>query len=138
MSYKIMLVDDENDLRELFALFLEREGYAVEEAVNGKEAYEKILASRPDLVISDIRMPVWDGLKLMRQLQAPETKSIPILFMSGFVGVEDLKLADDTSVVGFLNKPVQVEHLMQTILNIRSSAITAKIAGPTTTRQIRS
>jgi CheY-like chemotaxis protein len=138
MSYKIMLVDDENDLRELFALFLEREGYIVEEAVNGKEAYEKILVSRPDLVISDIRMPVWDGLKLMRQLQAPETKSIPILFMSGFVGVEDLKLPNDSSVVGFLNKPVQVEHLMLTILNIRSSTTNSGSMGGNDTRHIRS
>ncbi len=66
---KILIVDDENNLREMLAILLRREGFEVFQAENGAVAVELVLEIIPDLIISDIRMPVMSGIDLLRRLQ---------------------------------------------------------------------
>lgn len=105
MAFKILIVDDDADLRALMSRFLVREGYEVDTAENGCTAIEKLRAHRPDLVVCDVRMPVCDGIEFDRRLRTLPAR-IPILFMSGYVGADDVQLSGSPNYVGFLEKPV--------------------------------
>ena len=70
MSQRVLVVEDQEDLRAILRFTLERAGYEVVEAVNGVEGVAKAEASRPDLVLMDIQMPVLDGYGATRQIKA--------------------------------------------------------------------
>jgi CheY-like chemotaxis protein len=81
----ILVVDDEPDLRAIARRVLERAGHEVREAGDGQAALDLVGQSPPDLILTDIMMPLMDGYELIRRIQAdPATAEIPILAMSGF------------------------------------------------------
>jgi CheY-like chemotaxis protein len=83
---KVLVVDDEPDLRFLLRRRLEKVGHEVSEAGDGATALRAVLSVRPDLVITDLTMPVMDGYELIRRLRAdPTTADIPILSVSANV-----------------------------------------------------
>ncbi len=87
---RILVVDDEPDQRFLLRRIFERAGHQVADACNGAEALKAVQESPPDLVVTDVMMPVMDGVELIRRLRgAPATAGIPILAASG-----DCHLAD--------------------------------------------
>ncbi|MEK7298026.1 MAG: response regulator [Planctomycetota bacterium] len=77
---QILVVDDDNHVREILRLFLERHGYRISEAPNGYEAVEACRSNKFDLVIADIYMPGMDGIKFIEALHkfSPETKVVAI------------------------------------------------------------
>lgn len=80
---KVLLVDDEPDIVELLKYNLEREGYAVSSALNGRDALRVAKAERPDLIVLDIMMPGMDGVEVCNQLrQLPEFKKTLITFLT--------------------------------------------------------
>jgi len=80
---KILVAEDEKDIRELIAFTLRYAGFDVEVAVNGIEALEKIGQEKPDLVILDVRMPRMTGYEVCRRLKEdPQTRDIPVVFLS--------------------------------------------------------
>jgi CheY-like chemotaxis protein len=86
---RVLVVDDEEDLRFLLRRFFEKAGYEVSEAVNGAAAERLVHESRPDLVVTDLMMPMMDGFELIRHLRAdPVTAVIPIMAVSGNWEVE--------------------------------------------------
>src|SRR6266850_1431179 len=89
---RILIVDDDPEIVELLREFLERNGYAVDSATNGREGLSRIAAARPDLVLLDIRMPDMGG---MRALQLTRTID-PTLAVIMVTGNEDLELARET------------------------------------------
>jgi two-component system alkaline phosphatase synthesis response regulator PhoP len=92
---KVLLVDDEQDIIDLLKYNLEREGYQVHTALNGREAIKQARQHRPDLIVLDIMMPGMDGVEVCNQLrQMPEFKQTLITFLSA--------RADD-----FITKPVR-------------------------------
>ena len=124
MSRTILVVDDEIELRELLALLLQRAGYTVQLAGHGNEAMAILEHQRPDLIISDIRMPVCDGYQLTKNLAKRVGPAIPILFMSGFMGDSDTELRVYPGFAGFVSKPVRSRDLMNlvnSILEVRSN-----------------
>jgi len=81
---RVLVVDDEPDLRFVLRRVFERAGHEVFEAGDGAAALRSVAQSRPDLVVTDIMMPVMDGVELISRLRAePGTKEIPILSVSG-------------------------------------------------------
>lgn len=83
----ILVVDDEPDLRFLLRRIFEGAGHAVVEAGNGADALTFLRRSPPDLVVTDVMMPVMDGLELIRQIRGdPITKDIPVVAVSGHAG----------------------------------------------------
>jgi CheY-like chemotaxis protein len=79
----ILVVEDSELTRDVLHQFLRERDYLVLEAANGRDALQRVAQSRPDLVITDLEMPVLDGFELIRQLrQGPETKEIPIIVLS--------------------------------------------------------
>jgi CheY-like chemotaxis protein len=80
---QILIVDDEPDVRFVLKLAFESAGHQIVEAHHGVAALERVEDSRPDLVVTDVMMPVLGGLELVRRLRSdPETAAIPILLLS--------------------------------------------------------
>jgi CheY-like chemotaxis protein len=80
----VLIVDDEPELREIFALWLNREGYTILTAANGADALKLLTTERVDALISDIRMPIMDGIALVRRIFEMKLALPSIIFVSGF------------------------------------------------------
>ena len=104
------MVDDEPDLRAIARRVLERAGHDVFEAVDGQAAVDMVGQSSPDLILTDIMMPVMDGYEFIRRIQAdPATADIPILAMSGY---HPRPLDADVHVI---TKPFQLRDLVTAV-----------------------
>ncbi|MFN3875156.1 MAG: response regulator transcription factor, partial [Flavobacteriales bacterium] len=107
-AQKVLLVDDEPDIIELLRYNLEREGYAVSTAQNGKDALKLAKAERPDLIVLDIMMPGMDGVEVCNQLrQLPEFKNTLITFLTAR-GEDYSQIAGfEAGADDFITKPVR-------------------------------
>jgi CheY-like chemotaxis protein len=104
--YRILVVDDEPDFRYILRRILERADYEVIDAVHGVAALEVVHSSRPDLIVTDMMMPVMNGAELIRELRAdPLTAPIPIL-----AATSDVDLAGCADAV--LRKPYRSAELL--------------------------
>lgn len=112
----ILVVDDEPTILESMELVLEIEQYTVVTASNGKEALERIAESRPDLVLSDVMMPVMDGLELLRAIKTdPALAGIPVVIMSA--GRPDPAMVDPPWD-RFLPKPARLDVLLSVLKDL--------------------
>jgi DNA-binding response OmpR family regulator len=108
----ILAVDDELDLLGTLSRALGREGHEIGRATSGNEAWQKIVARRPDLVILDIMMPGMDGLALCRQLRADgRFIDLPILFLTARNDTEDVILGLDAGGDDYVVKPFELSEL---------------------------
>jgi CheY-like chemotaxis protein len=81
----VLLVDDEEDQRELYRQYLEYEGYRVEMAAGGAEVLDKVLRVRPDAVVMDLSMPGVDGFEATRRIRdLPSTRHIPVIALTAY------------------------------------------------------
>lgn len=119
MSKRLLLVDDELNLLVAVAAVLRVEGYEVVTARNGKDALLQIARSLPDLVISDIRMPVMDGYAFARCLQsATHTALIPIVFLTAKDDTADRVKGFRSGIDAYLVKPFEPDELLAVVRNI--------------------
>jgi DNA-binding NtrC family response regulator len=111
MPTKILIVEDETLLRESLAQLLTEEGFEVTQAADGKAGHEAVLAGVFDLVLTDIRMPVMDGLTLLKHLMQviPQT---PVIVITAFGTVESAVSAMRSGAADYLLKPVQFEDVL--------------------------
>ena len=109
---KILVVDDEENIRELYRDELAEEGYRVEMAENGTQALAKLESFRPDLVTLDVMMPGMDGIEVLRRIRAKDP-SIPVLLLTAFGEFkQDFSTwASDAYIV----KSADVSELKQTV-----------------------
>jgi DNA-binding NtrC family response regulator len=106
----LLLVEDKNELRAMLKKALERAGYAVEEAVDGTAAIQKVRARRYLVVITDLKMPGASGLEVLKETKAADA-SIPVLLLTAFGSVEEAVTAMKEGAFDFLQKPVDLDHL---------------------------
>ncbi len=114
---KILVVDDEKNIRALFAEELEEEGYSVEMAGSGAEALEKIADNRPDLVVLDIRMEDMTGLEVLEKVRQTDT-DLPVIMCTAVRGLQDDFTVWDGNVSDYITKPVDLEILKEKIARI--------------------
>ena len=81
---KILIVEDEKNQRELYAVELQERGYETDQAVNGKEAVEKVQENNYDLVLMDIRMPEMDGIEALGKILSKKDKKIPVIIYTAY------------------------------------------------------
>lgn len=104
----ILVVDDEQPLRDLLAEILESEGHRVIVAGNGREALAMARRDRPDLVVSDVMMPFLNGVKLCQQLKAEaSTASVPVILMSA----AGPRVVNGSGADAFLKKPFDLDEI---------------------------
>lgn len=103
MGYKILIADDETEIRDVLHLYLEKDGYEVVEAVDGVEAMEKIKKEQPDLAILDIMMPGLDGYRVLRNIR--ENNNIPVIMLSAKDTDADKILGLDLGADDYITKP---------------------------------
>lgn len=110
----LLIVDDDEDIREVAKLLLEIEGYRVATAADGAEALTQINTSeRPALILLDLMMPRMDGEQFIRALRASPMANIPVVIMSGQNAADDK--AKELSAADCLTKPTDLEHLLRTV-----------------------
>jgi CheY-like chemotaxis protein len=115
----ILVVDDNLDAREMYAMYLEYEGFRVMEAENGHEAIEKTRTDRPSLVLMDASMPRLDGWDAVKILKSdPRTSAIPVLMLTGHAYDEHRVRAASVGADGFLPKPVLPDHLAREVRRV--------------------
>ncbi|MHB9155407.1 MAG: response regulator [Endomicrobiales bacterium] len=107
---RILVVDDEQGIRDMLRSELSAMGYSVETAPNGENALEKIEQSKFDIVISDIKMPKFDGLQVLEAVKktSPETE---VIMITGYATVENSVQAMKNGAYDFLQKPFNLEEL---------------------------
>ena len=106
MAKKILAVDDEKAIVRLVQVNLEREGYKVVTAYDGREALEKVASERPDLVVLDVMMPYMDGFEVLQQMKKdPETRDIPVIMLTAKAQDADVFRGWQSGVDCYLTKP---------------------------------
>ncbi|HIK17049.1 MAG TPA: hybrid sensor histidine kinase/response regulator [Leptolyngbyaceae cyanobacterium M33_DOE_097] len=114
----ILIIDDQPDNLRSLSVILERTGYSVRQAISGKIALQTAIAQPPDLILLDIRMPKMDGYAVCAALkQSPQTREIPVIFLSALEEVNDKVKAFDLGGVDYITKPFQVGEVLARINN---------------------
>jgi two-component system cell cycle response regulator DivK len=115
----VLVVDDYEDNRQMYAELLSYAGFAVVEACNGAEGIAKAQLVLPELIVMDLSLPVMDGWEATRRLKADErTRHIPILALTGHApeGLAGHSAAvEETGCDGFLTKPCSPENLLEMV-----------------------
>lgn len=111
---RVLIVDDDRKILDLLVDLLELEGYEVSTALDGAEAIDQALACDPDVVVSDVVMPVVGGLELCRRLKEdPRTAYIPVLLISGLIASDDAGIAGlHAGADDYLDLPFRNEELL--------------------------
>jgi CheY-like chemotaxis protein len=111
---RVLIVEDNSDVRRLYAIGLNQRGYEVKLAANGAEAVERIAGERPDVILLDWLMPLMDGGEVLDRLSRERSlPSIPIIVISGQPAPKDVPL--DPRIRCWLTKPVSIDELVAQI-----------------------
>ena len=111
MPQKILVVDDEDIIRESLSFVLKKEGYAVEEAENGKAAYDKLLEESFDLVITDIEMPQMKGTQLIEEIEKLNIQT-SIIVITAFGSLDTAIKALRNGAADYILKPIEFDELL--------------------------
>ena len=118
MAYKILIADDEAEIRDVLRLYLEKEGYEIVEAADGLEADTLLKKEKIDLAILDIMMPGLDGYRVLRNIR--EGNNLPVLILSAKTSDSDKILGLDLGADDYITKPfVPLEAVARVKSNLR-------------------
>ncbi|MGK5084817.1 sigma-54 dependent transcriptional regulator [Bdellovibrionota bacterium FG-1] len=117
MSRTVLIIDDEDSIRQSLAGALKDEGYRVSLAASGREGLETLKSSRPDVVILDIWMPDMDGLETLKKIKAEWADQI-VIMMSGHGNIETAVRATKLGAFDFIEKPLNLERLLVLLQNV--------------------
>ena len=113
---KILIVEDEKDVRTTIIDLLETNGYTVISANDGKQATKILEYEIPDLIISDIMMPEMDGYQLLEHFQKlPGSSTVPFIFLTAKADISDLRKGMTQGADDYLMKPFRVKELLQSV-----------------------
>lgn len=113
---KIMVVDEEEGMQLLMNKILSKAGYEVANAVNGRDALEKLKTEKPDLVLLDILMPGMDGWETLREIRKDEaTRDLPVVMVTVLTGEEYRQRSFAAGADAYVSKPIMVDKLLATV-----------------------
>jgi len=111
MPRKLLIVEDNQDNRELAIKVLKNKGYEIIEAVDGEEAIEKAIAEKPDLILLDISLPKLDGYEVAKRLKSMEEfQEIPIVAFTAHAMKGDREKVIVVGFEGYISKPINVRE----------------------------
>jgi signal transduction histidine kinase/CheY-like chemotaxis protein len=114
VNERILVVDDDPVVVDLFVTVLDNEGYQVEGVGSGEEASERLTAEQFDVLLADIKMPDLDGLEVLRQAKALDPEIVAVI-ITGYGTMEAAIKAIQLGAEGFVLKPAEVEHLLAVV-----------------------
>ena len=117
MKKKIMVIDDEEQIRKLLSRILTSSGYDVVIASNGKEALDKLETISVDLIMLDMNMPEMDGLSFLRTVKESDITHVPVLMISGEANPDIIVESYKLGVYDFIRKPEQREVMLKRVEN---------------------
>lgn len=130
MPRKILAVDDEKHIVRLVQVNLERQGYTVVTANDGKEALQKVEEEHPDLVVLDVMMPYMDGFEVLQTLRRnPETANIPVIMLTAKAQDADVFRGWTSGVDCYLTKPFNPMELIAFVTRIFKSQDDDSVGG---------
>ena len=119
MTKRILVVEDQEDLRGILRDLLVSSGYEMLEAADGQAGVDKAKTEKPDLILMDIQMPIMDGYEATRQIKAdPNLKSIPIVAVSSFAMKGDEEKARASGCDHYITKPYSPMQLLRTVRSL--------------------
>ena len=119
MSAKILTVDDSASIRLTTKVTLTNAGYEVTEAVNGAEGLDKAKAGQFDLIVTDLNMPIMDGLTMIEELRKlPAHMGVPIIFLTTESDADLKARAKAAGATGWLTKPFDPENLVKIVRKV--------------------
>jgi CheY-like chemotaxis protein len=128
MSKKILVIEDDDVMRQLMQMTLEQNGYEVVTAADGVRGYDAALFLKPDLIITDIRMPGADGIHVVRRVRDTDSLAdTPILVMTAF-GTGSATFSLQLGANAFERKPVDPKSLLSTIKRLLGERDSLKAA----------
>jgi two-component system KDP operon response regulator KdpE len=116
MSHKLLLIDDSQDMQKLVGLFLERDGYTVIQASNGREGLRLLAKHQPDLVLLDIMMPEVDGWEACRRIR--EVSNIPVIMLTAKSQESDIVRGLELGADDYVTKPFDPSELRARIQSL--------------------
>jgi len=126
----ILVIDDEERYRRLYAETLQKAGFAVVSAMSAEEATEKVETSLPAMIVTDVRMPGMDGITFLKQIKA-RCAELPVLLITAYADVRDAVNALKLGAVDYLEKPVDLDELVAAVsdaLGVTESVTASDIA----------
>ncbi len=131
MALRVLVCDDERLIVRLIQVNLEKQGYTVITAYDGKEGLEKIRAEKPDLVVLDVMMPYMDGFEVLKNLRRdPETESLPVIMLTAKAQDKDVFEGYHYGADMYLTKPFNPIELVTFVKRIASSGGDSAAGGP--------
>ena len=113
---RILFVEDNMDTYELVQFFMERNGYEMFLAVNGRDGVSAAIKQKPDLILMDLSLPEMDGWSAARQIKSDQgTKNIPIIALTAHALVSDRKRALDAGCDDYIIKPIDMVELVRIV-----------------------
>lgn len=121
---KVLLVEDDNNLREIFEMRLQAEGYTTSVASDGEEALVVALKEKPDLIIADVMMPKMSGFEMLENLRAsPDMKDVKVVMMTALGQAEDRARGEKLGVIKYLVKSqVTLEDFVRSVKEVLDGA----------------
>lgn len=112
MKKKILLADDEDDVKIILKMFLESRGYEVFTAFDGLDAIDQAKTNLPDAILLDVMMPLIDGFEVCKKLKAdPALAKVPVVMLSAASHSESVQKGMNAGAVDYLVKPFEPEQL---------------------------
>ena len=116
---KVLVVDDSNSIRDMVSFTLKGAGYETDEAANGQEGLAKASGGNFDLVITDVNMPIMDGITLCQEMRKlPSYKFTPILMLTTESSTDMKMKGKEAGATGWLVKPFNPDKLLSTIKRV--------------------
>jgi DNA-binding response OmpR family regulator len=116
LSRTVLIVEDDNIIRDGIVAILEMSGYTAMAAANGSDGLRLACQSRPALIISDVMMPELNGLDMLRDIrQNPELDHTPVVLLSALIATDDIRKGLELGAADYLIKPFRITDLLQVV-----------------------
>ena len=112
----VLIADDEPEILDLMRMMLEWENHTVVQTTDGEQCLEQARAIKPDLILSDVRMPNMTGLEVLEHLQAdPDLASIPVIMLSVVTTLPQVRTALQNGAIAYLPKPFEMREMARLV-----------------------
>jgi len=119
-SKLVLIVDDDEAVRDLIEFVVKKEGFRIDKACDGEDALQKVRKLSPDLILLDLMLPKFGGFEILRELQSDETVNIPIIIITGRYTERSTSemIRQEPNVKDFIEKPLKPQVMLSSIHRI--------------------